>query len=77
MPPKSGKYICPDCRKDIGKSVKEDSTPCKSCGKRICNYCHVAQKELCRACKGTSPQKTTQPERPQEKKKKKKGFFVF
>lgn len=79
MSPKTGKFICPDCRKSIGKSLTRDSSTCGACGKRICNYCHVAQSGNCRPCKAygkadAKPQET-RPVAATEKKKKKFLFF--
>lgn len=65
------KYICPDCKKNLGKSVTKDATPCKTCGKRICNFCHVAQGQLCRSCKrnGTAPVQISARKAPPKKKR--------
>ena len=73
MSVRTGKFICPDCRKDLGKSVTRDSSLCKTCGRRICNYCHVAQKEECRTC----ARKAKKQEAPKRQSAKKKKFLIF
>lgn len=77
MPANFGKFICPDCRKDLGKSVARDSSLCSSCGKRICNYCHVAQGNQCRPCKTYGTKAKESKSAAKATAKKKKRFLIF